>query len=86
MHVCIYNIYLIIHNINYKILQLHLFRIKKIWTSLSINLMKTLINTILLFRLDYCSSLLNLISAKATAPLNRIIRSSIYGRIRYLRI
>ena len=55
----------------------HLFRIKKIRTSLSRNLTKTLINALVLSRLDYCSSLLNLLSAKATAPLNRIIRSSI---------
>ena len=55
----------------------HLFRIKKILTSLSKNLTKTLSNAIVLFRIDYCSSLLNLLPAKATAPLNRIIRSSI---------
>ena len=55
----------------------HLFRIKKIWTSLSRNLTKTLINALVLSRIDYFSSLLNLLPAKATAPLNRIIRSSI---------
>ena len=55
----------------------HLFRIKKIRTSLSRNLTKTLINALVLSRNDYCSSLLNLLPAKATAPLNRIIRSSI---------
>ena len=55
----------------------HLFRIKKIRTSLSRNLTKTLINALILSRIDYCSSLLNLLPAKATAPLNWIIRSSI---------
>ena len=55
----------------------HLFRIKKIRTSLSNSRTKTQINALLLPRLDYCSSLLNLLPAKATAPLNRIIRSSI---------
>ena len=55
----------------------HLFRIKKIRTSLSRNLTKTLINAFVLSRIDYCSSLLNLLPAKANAPLNRIIRSSI---------
>ena len=55
----------------------HLFRIKKIRTSLSRNLTKTLINALVLSRIDYCSSLLNLLPAKSTAPLNRIIRSSI---------
>ena len=50
--------------------------IKKIRTSLSRNLTKTLINALVLSRIDYCSSLLNLLPAKATAPLNRIIRSS----------
>ena len=54
----------------------HLFRIKKIRTSLSRNLTKTLISALILSRIDYCSSLLNLLPAK-TAPLNRIIRSSI---------
>ena len=56
----------------------HFFRIKKIRTSLSRNLTKTLINTLVLSRLDYCSTLLHLLPAKATAPLNRIIRSSIH--------
>ena len=55
----------------------HLFRNKKIRTSLSRNLTKTLINALVLSRIDYCSSLLNLLPAKTTAPLNRIIRSSI---------
>ena len=55
----------------------HLFRIKKIVTSISRNFTKTLINAIVLSRLDYWSSLLNLLIAKATATLNRIIRSSI---------
>ena len=55
----------------------HLFRIKKIRALLSRNLTKTLINDLVLSRIDYCSSLLNLLPAKATAPLNRIIRSSI---------
>ena len=55
----------------------HLFRIKKIWTSLSRNLTKTLMNDLVLSRLDYCSSLLNVLPAKATAPLNRIFCSSI---------
>ena len=56
----------------------HLFRIKKIRTSLFSNLTKTLINAIVLSRLEYCSSLLNLLPAKETAPLKRIIRYSIY--------
>ena len=55
----------------------HLFRIKKIRTSLFRNLTKTLINALVLYRIYYYSSLLNLLPAKATAPLNRIIRSSI---------
>ena len=55
----------------------HLFRIKKIRTSLTRNLTKTLINALVLSRIDYCSSILNLLPAKSTAPLNRIIRYSI---------
>ena len=55
----------------------HLFRIKKILTPLSRNLTKTLINSLELSRLDYSSYLLNLLPAKATAPLNQIIDSSI---------
>ena len=55
----------------------HLFRIKKLRTLLSKNLMKTIIHYIVLSRLDYCSSLLNLLPAKATTPLNLIIHSSI---------
>ena len=55
----------------------HLFRIKKIRTTLSRHLTKTLINAIVLSRLDYCSSLLHILPVKATTPLNRIIRSSI---------
>ena len=43
----------------------HLIRIKKI-----------LINSIVPSRLDYCSSLLNVLPAKAIAPLNRVTRSS----------
>ena len=56
----------------------HLFRIKKIRTSLSRNLTKTLINALVLSRIDYHSSLLNLLPSKATAHLNWIIRSSIH--------
>ena len=55
----------------------YLFRIKKIWTHISRNLTKTIITALVLSRIDCCSSLLNLLPAKATAPLNRIIRSSI---------
>ena len=55
----------------------HLFRIKKIRTSLSRNLTKTLINSLVLSRLYNCSSLLNLLPDKATTLLNRIIRFSI---------
>ena len=55
----------------------HLFRIKKIRTLLSRNLTKTLINAFVLSRPDYYSSILNLLPSKSTAPLNRIIRSSI---------
>ena len=49
----------------------------RIRTSLSRNLTKTLINSLVLSRIDYCSFLLNLLPAKATAPLNRIIHYSI---------
>ena len=55
----------------------HLFRIKKIQTALSSNLMKTIINALVISRFNYCSSLLNILPSKATPPLNRIIRSSI---------
>ena len=55
----------------------HLFRIYKMRTSLSRNITKTLINALILSRLEYCSSLLNLHPAKATVPLNQIIHSSI---------
>ena len=51
--------------------------LKKIRTSISRNLTKTLINALVLSRLDYCSSLLNLLPAKSTSPLNRSIRYSI---------
>ena len=54
-----------------------LFRIKKIRTSLSRNLTKTRINTLILSLLEYCSFLLNLLHDKTTTPLNRIIHSSI---------
>ena len=56
----------------------HLFRIKKIRISLYRNLTKNPINALVLFRLDYCSFLLNLLPVKATAPLNLIIRSSVH--------
>ena len=64
----------------------HLFRIKKIRRSLSRNLTKTLINALVLSRIDYCSSLLNLFLAKSIAPLNRIIRSSILTTYRLTRL
>ena len=54
-----------------------LFRITKIRISFSRNLTNILINAHVLSRLDYCTSLLNLLHAKSTDPLYRIIRSSI---------
>ena len=55
----------------------HLFRIKKIRNSLSRYLTKTKTDALVLSRIDYCYSLLNVLPAKATDPLNQIIRSSI---------
>ena len=52
-----------------------LFIITKIRTSLSKNFTKSLINALVLSRLDYFSSLLNLLPAKTTARFNRIIRT-----------
>ena len=49
----------------------HLFKIKKIRTLLSRNFTKTLINALVISRLT------TVLPAEATAPLNRIIRSSI---------
>ena len=66
----------------------HLFRIRKIRKSITLSLNKTLVNSLILSRIDYCSSILINLPLSSISPLNRVIRSSIrtiYNlRIRYL--
>ena len=55
----------------------HLFRIRKIRKSITVSLTKTLVNSLVLSRIDYCSSILINIPLSSISPLNRVIRSSI---------
>ena len=55
----------------------HLFRIRCIRKHITRPLCAVLINSLVISRIDYCSSLLYFLSASSIAPLNRIIRSSI---------
>ena len=55
----------------------HLFRIKCIRKHITRPLCAVLINSLVISRIDYCSSLLYILPASSIAPLNRIIRSSI---------
>ena len=55
----------------------HLFRIRKIRNSITISLTKTLVNSLVLSRIDYCSSMLINLPLSSISPLNRVIRSSI---------
>ena len=55
----------------------HLFRIRKIRKSITISLTKTLVNSLVLSRIDYCSSTLINLPLSSISPLNRVIRSSI---------
>ena len=65
----------------------HLFRIRKIRKSITVFLTKTLVNSIVLSRIDYFSSILINLPLSSISPLNRVIRSPIritYNlRIRY---
>ena len=55
----------------------HLFIIRKIRKSITVYLTKTLVNSLVLSRIDYCSSILINLPLSSISPLNRIIRSSI---------
>ena len=55
----------------------NLFRIKCIRKHIIRPLCAVLINSLVISRIDYCSSLLYILPASSIAPLNRIIRSSI---------
>ena len=55
----------------------HLFRIRKIRKSITVSLTKTLVNSLVLLRIDYCSSILINLPLLSISPLNRVIRSSI---------
>ena len=55
----------------------HLFRIRKIRKSIIVSLTKTLVNSLVLSRIDYCSSILINLPLSSISPLNRVIRSSI---------
>ena len=55
----------------------NLFRIKKIRKSITLSLTKTLVNFLLLSRIDYCSSILINLPLYYLYPLNRVIHSSI---------
>ena len=59
----------------------HLFRIRKMRKSITISLTKTLVNSIVLSRIDYCSSILVNLPLSSISPLNLVIRSTI--RITY---
>ena len=59
----------------------HLFRIRKIRKSITVSLTKTLVNSLILSRIDFCSSILINIPLYSISPLNRVIRSPI--RITY---
>ena len=55
----------------------HLFRIRKIRKSITVSLNKTLVNSLVLSRIDYCSSILINLPLYSIYPLNRVIRSSV---------
>ena len=55
----------------------HLFRIRKIQKSITVSLTKTLINSLFLSRIDYCSSILINLPLYSISPLNQVICSSI---------
>ena len=59
----------------------HIFRIRKIRKSITLSLTKTQVNSLVLSRMDYCSSILINLPLSSISPLNRVIRSSI--RIKY---
>ena len=75
---CRFRLYLITHIANIsKTVNYHLFRIRYIRTNITLLLCAVLINSLIISRIDYCSSLLYNLPASSIAPLNRIIRSSI---------
>ena len=55
----------------------HLFIIRNIRKSITVSLTKNLVNSLLLPRIDYCSSILINLLLYYLYPLNRVIRSSI---------
>ena len=55
----------------------HLFRIRKIRKLITVTLTKTLVNFLVLSRIDYCSSILINLPLYSLYPLNRVIHSSI---------
>ena len=61
----------------------HIFRIRKIRTSITIYLTKTLFNSLVLSRIDYCSSILINLPLSSFSPLNRGI---VHQSIQYYRI
>ena len=56
----------------------HLFRIINIRKSITVSITKTLDNSLVLSRIDYCSSILINLPLSSLSPLNRVIRSSIH--------
>ena len=55
----------------------HLFRIRKIRKSITVSLTKTLVNSLVLSRIYYCSLILINLPLSSISPLNLVIRSSI---------
>ena len=55
----------------------HLFRIRKIRKSIAVSLTKTLVNSLVLSRIEYCYLILINLPLSSISPLNRVIRSSI---------
>ena len=58
-------------------LHYNLFRIRKIRKSITVSLIKTLVNSLVLSRIDYCSSILINIPLSFIYPINRVIHSPI---------
>ena len=55
----------------------HLFIISKLRKSITVSLTKTLVNSLVISRIDYCSSILINLPLSSISHLNRVIRSSI---------
>ena len=77
MYIYIYMYIYISYIYIYHIYIVYLFRIRKIRKSITVSLTKTLVNSLVLSRIDYCSSILINIPLSSISPLNRVIRSLI---------